>query len=245
MNNQSLEERASHLVTQHTKEEIIKYSRREVLEYLGKVAIYAAELGGLAYFLSACKGGSRDGGSSPTGPTQPTGGNGGGNGVSADALYHLRNTFVSGNVVRPRFTGNTVTYFVKSADPAVGSLTDSAANFWNSNLGNVVLARAPIETGANIVVQIADVGPAGHCGAHNYTYASTSVLSFVEIAVRPGNCTNVLVFAHSFGHALGILHHTSAGVMSGTTAGFTLSEGVPGLFEAVRVLYSRPPGTRY
>jgi len=72
MNNQSLEERASHLVTQHTKEEIIKYSRREVLEYLGKVAIYAAELGGLAYFLSACKGGSRDGGSSPTGPTQPT-----------------------------------------------------------------------------------------------------------------------------------------------------------------------------
>jgi len=226
MNNQSLEERASHLVTQPTKEEISKYSRREVLEYLGKVAIYAAELGGLAYFLSACKGGSRDGGSSPTGPTQPTGG-------SSPPPESL-------NLVR-LWPWNDVTYRVEGANPQLQALTNEAANWWNSKLDGVVKLVDSGGNEPNIYMQLGVLRP-GECGRTGHT--SRFPPSGLDIVIDPKCGLNIFTIAHEFGHGFGINNHTCRGVMSGRSdcptrqpIATALNDTEPWLFEAIKSAY--------
>ncbi len=208
---------------------------------MAKRAILLAVL--LLSFVSieACsKGGG--GGSSPTGPTNNT--------VSPEVLALLREVFTGGIPGTPafRFPSAAITYRVEGGDEAAQIIADQAADFWNRNAG-MMLMRAPAGTNPQIAVRL-DRPSGGPCQTFNSSDTSTATFTRAEV-VGPPICLNVQPLVHEFGHAIGIRGHAHCGIMGGDNpkgpvcSGGGLTEGPAGLFQAVRVLYSSPPGTKF
>lgn len=168
--------------------------------------------------------------------------------ISPEALALLKTNFG----VRPdgsvtRWGWNTISYSVEDDNEALSSAADAAAGFWNG-VGAVSLRPAPKGQG-NIKVFIGSSMVPPFCGGYGIS-GGPSFIESGEVAIRSG-CENVMSVAHEMGHVLGIFGHTYCGVMIGSPpngpdcgGGPGLFEGPPGLFEALRYVYSRPPGTR-
>ena len=202
--------------------------------------------------FSACGGGGGKNsvsGATATGGTNG-GGNGGGNsGLSADAVARLKDMFwglkADGSITRWRW--NTISYSVDTDNAALESATEAAAGFWNSSVGVITLVKTPKGQG-NIKVFIDMTLGSNECGGYGIGGPPDAIESG-KVHIKPG-CENVLFVAHEFGHVLG-LHHSYCGVMYSTSSprgpqcggGYRLTEGPAGLFEAMRYVYSRPPGT--
>jgi len=192
-------------------------------------------------FVACGKGGSA------TGPTTTTSG---GNEISPQAAEVIKSLMV---VINPngsvrRWLWNNITYSVEDDNNSkLISAADAAADFWNRNVGVISLSRVPKGEGQIKIRLDSTISP--HCGLSNISGQPAGITGG-SIAVRPG-CEGVLIAAHEFGHIIGIWRHAFCGVMFSAvdptgprcSGGYTLTEGPAGLFEALRWVYSHPPGT--
>lgn len=166
---------------------------------------------------------------------------------SPEALTLLAsNVFAQADGSTLRWRNITITYRIEGGDEALARGTEEGAAFWNANAGGVFTLVRTEDKYADIVVRIAsrEEVPPGRCGIASYQPDLGAIIS-AKISVLP-SCVSALSLAHEFGHAIGITGHTETGVMShDTNPGYALAEGPNGLFEALRILYANPPGSRF